>query len=163
MLSFLYFMKFCSVISGSSTTGIRFSEVQVSMATKTILVFSCSWKICRQRSTFVIATAEKWEHTSWQVVFLQLGCRRIYGSSPCLLCWLQLWQSFWFGCSSDAAAQTGEREKIHRWLRKWISHALQHTMVRIFTDIKSKSKFISINTGSPDLLFFLFFFLFLQS
>lgn len=42
MLSFLYFMKFCRVITGSSTTGIIFLEVQVSMATSTILVFSCS-------------------------------------------------------------------------------------------------------------------------
>lgn len=42
MLSFLYFMKFCRVISGSSMTGTLFLEVQVSMATSTILVFSCS-------------------------------------------------------------------------------------------------------------------------
>lgn len=64
--------------------------------------------------------SEKAEFSSRRINFLQTD------HLPYPPCWPQLWQSSWFGCLSDAAVQTVE-EKMHRWLKRWITSALLHT------------------------------------
>ena len=146
MLSFLYFMKFCSVISGSSTTGIRFLDVQISMATSTILVFSCSLQIwgpenvhqlcwcsdCRQLRCIC---AEMSAHPDrWQRVTSRLPVLTVSAVLTTALAKFLVWLLERRSCTNC------RETKMHRRLQRWISHMQIHTILSRLQEEKCQVK-----------------------
>lgn len=86
MKSFLYFMNSLRVTIGSSSMLNLLSVDQVSMATSTMRVLSCSLKICRIKakwtSMFVFFTTKEKEKTKWRALIVINSDSHVSKSSP---------------------------------------------------------------------------------
>lgn len=106
-----------------------------------------AWHLCCEYCTWRAERYLGWimskcgnEHTHilsdrWRCVYADFSGRRIIILQtkllPHLPCWPLLWQSSWFGCLSDAAVQTVERQRYTDGVRDG-SHSYKHGDTRLY-------------------------------